>query len=264
MFLDGLLLRSLFPVLGFDPITLGISAALGVGGGLANLLSKKKSESYDYGGSKPIGGIHELPGGNDYINLIKSRAGGQNVGIPEEFYTRATSPVIQTRMSNYNQYERPAAEAEFSSRGINYSPLVGDIMSRRRGDLENSIQQYLGETALQSELLKRQEQAQAIQDWEQLLNTDASLANQKANFERGIYDNQWTGRNASFQAEPNIGSALSSALLTGSNAYSALTMPDLTSLLLETQKPSSAVDLYSTKPIQRSVFNKNFYNPYGV
>ena len=197
----------------------------------SNLFSGK-SQVGNYSGIRPYSDIRDVPAGGTLVDVLTQRMQGQGVGIPEEFYTRATSPVIAQRMARYNQYERPEMEAEFSSRGINYSPLVGDIMSRRRGDLERDIQEYLGQTALQAQLQRQEDIKHALGLGLPTVQTGANIRSGAADFDRGIWNTQEGARvQAQQQAGQNLMNAITAIPLTAANIYSAATMPDTSKYL---------------------------------
>ena len=121
---------------------------------------KKKEEVQEF---KPnIPSYSSSPLGKLTQEELMRRIQGQGVGLPAEYVSRTTSPVIAQREARYRETERPQLEAAMSARGMGRSTQVADLLSRQAGAKERDIADILGEAYGTSEQLKRQEISQAL------------------------------------------------------------------------------------------------------
>jgi len=221
--------------------------------------------SYDYGGEKPYGSITEFALGKDLTDTLRKRMRGQDVGIDPSYVSRRTSPVVAQREARWGQYEAPALTEHAASRGITDSPLSMDIMSRRRGDMERDINQYLGETSWQAELLKRKEIADAIAQSYPVSALEAGTRAGRANFERGVWDRQIAGKQADLNRGMQGINFLTRIPLTAANVYSAASGYDstkaLTDALLNRTRTPAEEDYYGGTPRRTMYDVPNLFNP---
>ena len=149
----------------------------------------KTQKTPSYAGARPPAGLSDVEGGRDYYKNITDRLAGRGVGYGEDYTSNANPQMAQLR-NQFSGYTMPELNSELSLSGRRKGSSGFQQISRAYGDEADK------ENSIMAQLMQRNAEAShndvndAFSKQGQYAETNANLAGNYANFDRGLYQDQ--------------------------------------------------------------------------
>jgi hypothetical protein len=148
---------------------------------LSDLFGGSSKKTQDLMGNVPklkVYGFEDQPEfGTEYVNRIKNRMAGRDVGYDPASLDAISAPYAKAERSQFTDYSIPTISAQASSRGLGKSTIPVSQIRKSGQEVETSIGKNVAELTKANESQKRTEINKAIEDYYAYTKDDISYKN---------------------------------------------------------------------------------------
>ena len=195
----------------------------------SNLFGRKKKDEGTVA-APVIPRITDYPIGSTIEErILAALRSGQNIGYPEEFVSRTTSPLVASREAGFRESELPFLNAQYGGRGLSRSTLAARDVGKAFATKERDINEIIANAYAMNEAQKKTDIARYENLGYDFSGTQQGIGERQAQADYGanIYNTRVMAANKEANNQAllkalGIGTAIAAAPFTGGTSLAAI------------------------------------------